>query len=674
MSSGVPNNNSDTSSASKSDGIISTLKTMNRHSFAVRLLIYIVLCTSVLAVTITAVQLYWDYKKEVQLLQDSISSLEQSLTSSISNSLWNLDEEQMLIQANGILNVSSVEYVGIFSFHNGTLNSVVEIGEQSPLNELSHLYDLVHKEEKIGGLRIEASYELIYGKLWEKSIVILQTQLVKIFLVAMCVLYVVYHVVIKHINRISSFVQGHKLDSNESGDLLSLDRSNHQDELDTLVESINALYHRIDSELGKRKKMNNQLEYERDFTRVIIQSSPSLICSLNDQFEIQLVNSEVEALLGVEERDLIGENWFGYFVNEDVERESEQELIENIPEFDLVFTMRDQEGKQRFLQWRVVENKEQKRVMCFGIDVTDLTNAENQLISLNRELEQKVKDRTHSLEEANHELSDTLSKLEETQESLIEAEKMASLGSLVGGVAHEINTPLGISVTATSFIDEKVNVLQTGFETGKLSKKQFSGAIESLKESAQILTANLSRAEQLVSSFKQVAVDQSSESVYPFNVKENLEKVLLSLSHELKVANVSVEVDCPDNIHIESYPSCYIQIYTNLIANSIRHGFDEWSGDKNIFIHVSTNEENLIICYKDTGQGVDEQILKRIFEPFVTTKRGKGGSGLGANIIYNIVNQLLKGKIECSSELGHGAEFVITVPLQLDLQDKQESA
>ena len=148
---------------------------------------------------------------------------------------------------------------------------------------------------------------------------------------------------------------------------------------------------------------------------------------------------------------------------------------------------------------------------------------------------------------------------------------MASLGSLVGGVAHEINTPRGISVTATSFIDEKVNVLQTGFETGKLSKTQFSGAIESLKESAQILTANLSRAEQLVSSFKQVAVDQSSESVYPFNVKENLEKVLLSLSHELKVAKVSVEVDCPDNIHIESYPSCYIQIYTNLIANSIRH-------------------------------------------------------------------------------------------------------
>ncbi|MBD1556236.1 PAS domain S-box protein [Vibrio sp. S9_S30] len=674
MSSDAPNHNSDISHQRKSDGIISTLRTMNSHSFAVRLLIYIVLCTSVLAITITVIQLYWDYKKEVQLLQTSIISVEQSLTSSISNSLWNLDEEQMVMQANGILNVPSVQYVGIYSFHNGVLNPVVEIGEKNPLSEISHLHDLVYKDAKVGVLKIEASYHLIYSKLWEKSIIILQTQILKIFLVAMCVLYVVYHVVIKHINRISSFVQGQKLDNHEPGDLLSLDRETHKDELDTLVESINALYHRIDSELSKRKKINDQLEYERDFTRVIIQSSPSLICSLNDAFEIQLVNSEVEILLGIEERELIGKSWFEYFVDDDVDKECENNLIQNIPEFELIFTMRDTLGTQRFLQWRVVENKEQKRVMCFGIDVTDLTNAENQLMALNRELEQKVKDRTRSLEQANHELSDTLSKLEETQESLIEAEKMASLGSLVGGVAHEINTPLGISVTATSFIDEKINVLKTGFETGKLSKAQFSGAIESLKESAHILTSNLSRAEQLVSSFKQVAVDQSSESVYPFYVKENLEKVLLSLSHELKVARVSVEVDCPDNIHIESYPSCYIQIYTNLIANSIRHGFDEWSGDRNIFIHVSTDEDNLIIRYKDTGQGVDDAILKRIFEPFITTKRGKGGSGLGAHIIYNIVNQLLKGKIECTSERGHGAEFVISVPLQLDLQDKQESA
>ncbi|EGU61130.1 sensor histidine kinase [Vibrio nigripulchritudo ATCC 27043] len=665
---------SSVSDSSKSQRMAPTLKTLNRHSLAVRLLIYIVLCSSILAVVITAVQLYWDYKKEVYALQSSIVSLEQSLASSISNSLWNLDEEQMQIQARGILTAANVEYVGIFSFHNGTLNSVVEFGDQSPTNEYSQLFNLIHKEERIGGLRIEASYEQIYGKLWERAIIILETQLVKIFLVAMCVLYVVYHVVIKHINHISLFVQGHKFEQNGEENMLQLDRNEHKDELDTLVASINSLRHRITSELNKRVKTNSQLEYERDFTRVIIQSSPSLICSLNDRFEIQLVNSEVEELLGIKESNLIGKSWFEYFVDEDVEKESEDELVQNIPEFDLVFSMEDQHGSQRFLQWRVVENKEQKRVMCFGIDVTELTNAENQLISLNRELEQKVMDRTRSLEEANHELSDTLSQLEDTQESLIEAEKMASLGSLVGGVAHEINTPLGISVTATSFIDEKVRVLQKGFETGKLSKSQFSAAIESLKESTQILSTNLSRAEQLISSFKQVAVDQSSESVYPFNVKENLEKVLLSLSHEIKVARAKVEVECPDNINIESYPSCYIQIYTNLIANSIRHGFDEWEGDKNIFIKVETQEEHLVILYRDTGQGVDESVLKRIFEPFVTTKRGKGGSGLGANIIYNLVNQLLQGKIECSSELGKGAEFVITVPLQLNLEEQQESA
>ncbi len=667
MNSSVPSNR-------KVDRIISTLTTMNSHSFFVRLLTYFIICSSFLAIIVTALQLYWDYKKEVLLLQRSIASIEENVVPSISLNLINLDIEQIRIEANQVKDLLSVEYVGIFSFGNGNLTPVIEVGTKNPRNDWVQFYDLGHKDNKIGRMSIEINYAPIHSKIWEKLVFLLSNQVIMIFLVTACVFFLVYHFVIKHLNRISSCVQEHTLNIADTSDLLILERDGNKDEFDVLITSINTLYYQVYSELAIHQKMISQMEYERDFTRVIVQSSPSLICSLNREFEIQFVNSEVEALLGINGSELVGDNWFEYFVDENVDKENERELINNIPEFDLVFSMEDKEGTQRLLQWRIIDNKEQHGVMCFGIDVTEITNVESQLISLNRELEQKVKDRTYSLEEANQELSATLNKLEKTQESLIEAEKMASLGSLVGGVAHEINTPLGISVTATSFIDEKVKVLQTGFDSGKLSRAQFSKAIDSLKESSQILMSNLSRAEQLVSSFKQVAVDQSSESIYPFNVKENLEKVLLSLSHEIKVASVKVDVECPDHINIESYPSCYIQIYNNLISNSIRHGFDNWEGDKQVSIKVAVSEGDLVIRYRDSGSGIDQDILDRIFEPFVTSKRGKGGSGLGTNIIYNLVNQLLRGKIECFSKIGQGAEFIITLPLEIDFNCQKESA
>ncbi|SON52490.1 ATP-binding protein [Vibrio tapetis] len=637
------------------------------NSIGLRLFFYTLLCGSMLAIAIASIQLYWDFKREEGLLAASLERIDTSLTSSVANSLWNLDEEQLQIQVNGIKNLASVEYVGVYSYHNGSLHVTVENGQSSRDNELSKSAELYHSDEKIGALVIEISYKAIYNRLTEKATVILLTQLFINLMVSFCVLFIVFHVMIKHINLISKFFQMRSVEGNGVNEQLNLARNVRHDEIDLLVSSINKLHEDIDYQLEKRKKMNVQLEFERDFTGVIIASSPSLICSLNEDFVIQLANTEVQNLLSMNEEDLLGKNWFDFFVNEDVSEDSRRDLLENIPTYEMVLTMNDPNGEERYLQWRLVQNRELQRVICFGVDVTELTNTENALISLNQKLEQKVQERTHSLEETNSELSLTLSQLEDTQESLIEAEKMASLGGLVGGVAHEINTPLGISVTATSFIEEKVKVLKVGFETGNLSKTQFSGALSSLAESTEILTANLSRAEQLVSSFKQVAVDQSSQSIYRFNVKDNLDKVLLSLSHELKVSQVQTHISCPDDINVDSYPSGYIQIYTNLITNSIRHGFDEWDGDRDIFFDIYAEGDHLVIHYRDSGKGIDAAVVKNIFEPFTTTKRGRGGSGLGANIVYNLVSQLLQGKIECLSGVDAGAQFRITVPLVLDI-------
>ncbi|MDN3678987.1 ATP-binding protein [Vibrio tapetis subsp. quintayensis] len=304
-------------------------------------------------------------------------------------------------------------------------------------------------------------------------------------------------------------------------------------------------------------------------------------------------------------------------------------------------------------------------ILMSGVDISELKSAELDLKELNNHLEDVVHERTQSLEQANAGLIDTLDTLKHAQSSLVESEKMASLGSLVAGIAHEVNTPLGISITATSYLEENIKSLQAGFESGSLTKTQFLKTINGLKESANILNSNLNRAESLISSFKQVAVEQSDQQLQAFNLKEIVDNLLVSLSHEIRISGVSVDVDCSDSIELESYSSGYIQVLTNLITNSLRHGFDDWNGEKKISFKIKADERQIKIEYSDSGKGIASSVIDRIFEPFVTTKRGQGGSGLGTNIIYNTVVQLLKGRIECHSEPNFGARFTLILPRTL---------
>lgn len=286
-----------------------------------------------------------------------------------------------------------------------------------------------------------------------------------------------------------------------------------------------------------------------------------------------------------------------------------------------------------------------------------------QEIEFKQGLELMVQERTKELEE-------TLIELKETQSTMIENEKMASLGALVAGVAHEINTPLGVSITSSSFASNQIEQIMEDFEQGKLQSSAFAQSMENILRSMKILNTNLDRAAVLVSSFKQVAVDQTSESTYKFYFKDHLEKLIISLSHELHKHEVSVEIHCDEGLQVDSYPSAYIQIFTNLITNSINHGFEDWQGEKLIVIEVSTQHDHLVIDYRDSGRGVPDSIKGKLFDPFVTTKRGTGGTGLGANIVYNTVSQRLHGKIECLYDVEQGAHFVVTIPLD----DQSEKA
>ncbi|WP_391089673.1 ATP-binding protein [Vibrio sp. NH-UV-68] len=254
--------------------------------------------------------------------------------------------------------------------------------------------------------------------------------------------------------------------------------------------------------------------------------------------------------------------------------------------------------------------------------------------------------------------------LKKTQETLIESEKMASLGSLVAGVAHEINTPIGICVTASSFIKDQLFELQKSLDSNQLSQDDLERIIDIINESNTIIESSMARSIDLVKSFRQVAVDQSSEERYQFRISENLHNVVTSLKHELKKYNAKVEVSCDPELKINSYPGALAQVYYNLIVNSLVHGFDGSDGSNNIYINVTFEDDIIHIEYKDDGCGIEQDIIRKIFEPFITTKRGDGSSGLGAHIIYNLVTHKLGGNVSCQSEIGKGCQFDIKLPVE----------
>lgn len=284
--------------------------------------------------------------------------------------------------------------------------------------------------------------------------------------------------------------------------------------------------------------------------------------------------------------------------------------------------------------------------------------------SQNLALENRLSARTDALKESNQELLSTLEKLHEFQDQLVETEKMASLGDMVAGIAHEVNTPIGLGVTASSLLADKLNEIKIAFDNKTLKSSQLKKFLTDSDENVAIIFRNLERAAKLISSFKKVAVDQSSAESRTFNVKGLVDEVLLTISAKIESANVAVSVNCPDELYITSKPGPINQILINLILNSIYHAFDGLDNGT-IIINIMNLSDQLHINYSDDGIGINESMKAKIFDPFTTTKRGRGGSGLGMHLVYNLVTQALDGHIVLEEAQEKGVSFDITFPVEL---------
>ena len=643
-----------------------------KNSLFTRLISYVLVCSVALVLIITLLQLLFDYQQETSKIKATINQVESSFLQPLAMSIRSLDKDQVDAQTQKIINLPYIQYVKVYEVVGKTEVLMTHLGVIKEDFDISKKFDLVYQGQIVGSLFVAASLEDIYDNLIEKSVLILTNQAIKTLFIAFCILLIIHHTVIRHINKIGIYTRNIQLSSNNK--MLTLDGRNQHisdtsDELDELVYLLNKMQKRIVAELTDKEIAIAELQQERDFSATIINASSTIICCLDAEFKIATINPAAVILTGYSQEELQNKYWIDVFVLKQHRAELQEKLSANEPMHSIEIKMHDQMGEINTLLWTFsafYEGMDIKYLIGFGHDITEQKKVEQEILLLNDQLEEKVNTRTAALTASNEQMTETVEQLKRTQQTLVESEKMASLGSLVAGIAHEINTPIGISVTAASFLQEEVNTLKENLDENKLSRSYLSGLIERFTESGRLLNNNLTRAADLISSFKQVAVDQSSEACYSFKLKENIEQVVTSLKHKIKQSRTTISISCPEELSIYSFPGCFVQIYSNLIINSIIHGFNQWEGKREIYIKIELQNETLVIDYRDTGKGIPDDMTDRIFDPFVTSKRGSGGSGLGTHIVYNIVSQLFKGDIKYVTE-EEGARFIMKIPYRASM-------
>ena len=318
-------------------------------------------------------------------------------------------------------------------------------------------------------------------------------------------------------------------------------------------------------------------------------------------------------------------------------------------------------GRKSYYEGRTspmnIKVDDKKTIVWLSRDISDKKRADAVLKNHQNLLEIEVKQRTL-------ELNESLDALKTAQKELVRSERLAALGNMVAGIAHEINTPIGISVTEASYLKDKVKDMRQAYDSDKLTQAKFQKLLSLFDDSADSILRNLSRSANLIRSFKLVAVDQTVLDQRIFNLKEYIEDVILSLRPKLKKTNHSIIVICDDSLSIKSYPGAFSQIITNFVMNSLYHGFAEDQRGQ-IDIIINKIKSDLHLTFSDDGIGMDEKSLKQVFDPFFTTKRGTGGTGLGMHIVYNIVTQTLKGQIDCISSPKKGFVLNIIFPLEI---------
>ncbi len=418
-----------------------------------------------------------------------------------------------------------------------------------------------------------------------------------------------------------------------------------------------------------RQKELSKLHIKKElrFQQTLIDTVDAPIYYKNTSGEYIGCNKAFETFLETSKDSIIGKNVFDVIPKElaNLYTQKDEEIIENPnpQQYEGLHIYPDGSHKNLIFYKNVYydEKGQVQGIVGTIFDITHLKEITKKLDNLNKHLEEKVQERTIELEETNTELEQTITHLESMQKRLVETEVVNSLGNIVAGVAHEINTPVGIGITASTHLEELVNKINLLFKNDEISEEEFENFLIKSQELSQLIHANFEKTAKLIRSFKQVSVEQLKEEKRSIILKEYLQDILVSIKALTKYPDgISINIECQEELELTIFTGALSKIITNLILNSIHHGFEE-TNRGNINLILSRTNHQLHITYTDDGKGIKQEHLNKIFDPFFTTKRIKGQTGLGLNVIYNIITATFKGKINCSSQEEKGVTFTITL-------------
>jgi len=713
------------SSAGATSGLRTPIQRWLRGSVLVgggiarRLTFYIVVFSTVTAFLTTAVQLYFEYELDLKGISDRFSEFSSSQLPILTNSVWIFDDALIRIQLDGLSRLPDVENVAVLvdgkvKWSAGTRKSKHVMTERFPL--VQHDFG---KNVDIGVFEATASLDNVYDRLIAKVMVALVSNAFKSALVAVFALMLFQMTVTRHLYRLADYAKRIDLDRSDAP-ALRLDRKARRespDVLDQLVETINTMRANLTSAYTRSRRDEARMRRENHHLSALLHGDALRGDGIEEHFAA--VTETVAAALDVARagiwrldpatgvfrcldiydaglgRHVPGPDLpldaIGHFAaalerdkvmagadirEDDRYREvvallgdvahSRSSLDAGVPIDGRLGAVISAKPADSVRSWSADEISFMGAIAALVsavIEAHGKQKAQRELSLYKDQLEEIVARRTSELTAANMEINQTLTMLRATQEDLVEREKLASLGSVVAGVAHEVNTPIGVGVTAASSLKHATLTVADKLKNNTLKKSDLNAYLEVAVRSADILERNLSRAAELIRSFKQVAVDQSSEAVRRIELRSYVNDVLTSLQPALRKGGHRVEIIADEPVELETTPSAVWQIISNLIMNSMLHAFDK-DQHGTLSIAIERVDDAAILTYRDNGRGMPAEVRRRIFEPFFTTKRGRGGSGLGLSIVYNLVTKTLRGTISVTSTPGSGSEFVITIPVE----------